>query len=1063
MSSFNSFKFTSQHATPRESRTRNEGENRGSHKERGGGYDSYKPGQPPSKDMIPAPVRTASTGSPFSPQHPSSLNDSRRPGIARSPSNSSPNHLPNRAISSRTNSTDQPIRNPEREEEARRYNNSRAAAQNNAKVAPKTDAPMAPAAAPSDVSVEQPSWKEKAQAIEVPSSEQGSNDSTLTLKLAEVLRTMVNEVTEVSSLKTRRNNAKAKLTKAQAEFEKTESYHSGFPSIKETQARAKKVAEQDFKKADEQLDAKDASLDQLALRVAEQIIPSIIGGSTANQQQKEMQDRITSLEKMCQNYHELLEGHKTFLDSQQEANHATSESWERRLKAVTEDVRSFKSESAKENKLLLRQNDFEDLIHPVAERVVELSNTISAIPSNLAQQLTRIQDLDKLQTKVEDLETSSQASLADLNTIVGTLDSSVSSLHECCKAGSGASKTLAQEHVKLRDNVTAFNERVARVEFKLQEAELAKQNAKADIATKHTSDLANAGPLASLEEKFETLASRLSALEGGAIQLQATVEELSNTLLNDTSRLEKKIDQASTLEAGQKSIIASDFTAIKNRLAIVESQRQATPNPSVENTNTSNGNSASGDDLYRLLSSDIAQLKAGLEGQKTDLDSLVEMTGDTIKEIVKSNIDPFIPRLDAIEATTNTMRGSLMTVENQVKGHYQAILDVKNNLVGAAAHSAIDIIKSQNLFAPANLDEKFTNSLAAVNKTALEHIEAHSLAIGGVQHRMDNLTTGDVHAAIVNTFHTTYPSLRNSEQIFRDHASKLILLDSRIGDIQKRVEEQSKQAPAPVTAPSVPAPLTEDDAIVTSIRSELNNLTQDVAKLQRSDVTFVTDLEDLKEQTSTDLAEIKRETVTLSEEVATNIFELKSAIAATDRNVTGFSGKVREFEKRVEGVVSRQTDIEKKVESSRQQRATSQVLSSVKTTITPGAFNGKLRAPSVASDASGSSKTSMKRGRSDTTGNGMKAPTGNGPFSPRKANGLKNNGRPSGSPNPKRPKRSRTKNDDDSDQDPDFEGEANQGISTDEDEELPPRPIKTKQEEQGRERVVIDIADSDSE
>lgn len=91
--SFNSLKFKSSQARPKEVRNvdrsrspqrdriisgrreRNEGERQELER---GGYDSYRPGQSPSKVIIPAPVRTFRSGSTFSPQIPSTLNESRR-------------------------------------------------------------------------------------------------------------------------------------------------------------------------------------------------------------------------------------------------------------------------------------------------------------------------------------------------------------------------------------------------------------------------------------------------------------------------------------------------------------------------------------------------------------------------------------------------------------------------------------------------------------------------------------------------------------------------------------------------------------------------------------------------------------------------------------------------------------------------------------------------------------------------------------------------------------------------------------------------------------------------
>ncbi|KAH6717621.1 hypothetical protein BKA61DRAFT_670043 [Leptodontidium sp. MPI-SDFR-AT-0119] len=1122
--SFNSLKFKSSQARPKEVRNvdrsrspqrdriisgrreRNEGERQELER---GGYDSYRPGQSPSKVIIPAPVRTFSSGSTFSPQIPSTLNESRRSSSVRSPSDSSPYRPSDRTVPSRTSTASElPTRPPEvgirilglaakadeerklREEAAKIYMAKVARQKGNAISEQADNMEMAHVSAPSEASADSTglSWKDKAEATEATTSKQESsiavsaNDPSLTMAqlLAQSIKKIIDEVTDVSSLKYRRNTAVAKLDKAKAEFEKFRDHHEKFPSIKETQNNAKKVAEKEYKKANHQLESKDSSLQQLAVHVAEQIIPSILGGVSNSQEQQNTQDRIDALESTCQKYDQLLRDQKSYLEENMKA--AAQES-ERKYNAMAEDLRLLQEEVAKQkprqDRFFQRQNEFAIATQNMTKILGVAKEDIAAlasiqIPSDLNQQLQKLSELDQLRAKVQAVEersTTTDSGLTNLTTNVNTLGNSVDTLQKTLEARDVVGQTLAEEQDNLRGTVSGIDSRIGAVEGKLldtEELDMLKQRmtrietAPPLSVAKPTMDPAIVAQMASLEEKIESMSSQLAKLEdqNGVLNLKATMDQFGTTLATTVDRLAQMETQAKTLEAVQKKVkpqaqqsTSPNVAVYESWLAAVEeSHRSVAPNSSIERRisaleqkwgQTTQQKASNETEPANNLPEQVLKLQEDLASVQSSVDVMLEITGATVKEIVDEELAHIKPRLAAVEVSLKTIeecQESIQTSVNslqesqrysadQIQAQNQVILDAKNSMVGAAAGNAIDIIRAQDIFAPASLDEKFTSSLNSVNKSLMEHIEANSQATGNLQQRMDNLNTSEVLLAMVDNINQTYPSLRSSEMALQSHGSQLSTLDLRIKALQKQVEEvrESRQAPVSVASTS-PAPPKQDDGTLKRIRIELDELSKDTIRLQRLE----RDVTAFKGETSTVLAGIDRQTTVLSEELATTFFEFKNS-------GEDLGGKVNDLAERFNTLIEKVNGIEKKVDNvtQRQQQPITATPRAQPATITRQAFQspGPVHQPSAAS-ATRRSSTSTNRQpsiASDTASTAGKRKykqlNGNSPSSPRRANGLKH-----GSPTPKRARR--TKFDDDSDEDPDYEdeGDPQPGISADEDE-----------------------------
>ncbi|KAH7370856.1 hypothetical protein BKA65DRAFT_545554 [Rhexocercosporidium sp. MPI-PUGE-AT-0058] len=1139
--SFNSFKFTSSHATPQESRDRArhtdrsrspqrdrfvagrheriEGERHESEK---GGYDSYRPGQPSSRDMIPAPVRT-SNGPPLSPHLQSTFNDSRRPSKIRSPSDSSPYRSSDRSTTSRTSTTsDQPTRPPaagikilglsakseedikKREEAAKIYKANMTQQKSHAMPGQADAMDVAPVSALPGTLVDSTrlSWKDKAEVAEATNSKQEDNttvsasDSSMTRLLFETFQKIIDELTEVSFLKARSKTAVAKFDKVKADFEKYRDHHEKFPSIKETQSNAKKAAEKQYKRANDQLEVKNSSLHQLAVKVAEQVVPSILQGGSSSQEQQKTQDRIDALERTCQKYDQLLQDQKSYLEVQQKANQVAAEESERKYLALAEEFRLLQDEVAKQrprqDKLFLKQIEFAMAATNMSKEIGETKDGIAVIskiqiPHNLNEQLQKFSELDQLREKVKTVDDRSaitQSGLTTLTTTVGTLQKTFD-------ARDATVEGLAQEQNKLRGTISGIDSRIGAVEAKLadsQELDGLKQRmtrietAPPPPVAKQTIDPAFIAQLASLEEKIRPISSQIAKLadQNSVSNLNATVDRLDATLATTVDRVAQVEKQANTLKAVQKQLKpqnqvvqqpaspnAGALAAIESRVATIEKLHPGTSIPSIEHRISALEQEreqqlhqrSQAKDLHETeqasdLFNQVTKLQEDLASVSSSVDVMLEVTGATVTEVVDQKLGYINPRLDAAERSFkeikqfqeslqnsfNSLQDSQRYCADQVRNQNQAILDAKNSMVGAAAGSAIDIIRSQNMFAPATLDDKLTSSLDRVNNSLMEHIEAQSQATGNLQQRMDNLNTSDVLVAMVDNINQAYPSLRTSEMALQSHGSQLSTLDLRIQALQKQVEEirETKHAPVPAATAAAsrsPAPPKQDEVILKRLRLELDDLSKDTVRLQRLEK----DVAAFKGETSTSLTDLGRQTTVLGEELGSTFFELRSSGEDLDSKVNDSIEKVNTLIEKVKG-------IEKKVDSlvqKQQQYTAPRIIQPPNTaSISRHAFQnpGPVHPPSAPTNRHASKSTNRQASISSDTNSvsaKRKRPqlNGRGSGSPPKSNGFKRSESSRGSPNPKRRRRTRF-DDDDSDQDPDYEdeGDPQPGISAHEDE-----------------------------
>lgn len=1125
----NSFSFNSSRATPKEARPRATHNDRSRSPQRDrfssgrydrsegeryeterSGYDSYKPGQSPSNDMIPAPVRTSSITSPFSPQIPSLLNDSQLPNSVRSPSNSSPYRQPDRPVVSRTNtaSSEQPSRPPpEREEEAKIYK-AKAAQQkaitykqnsSTMEIVPSSRAP---------VETTEPSWKDKAEAAEAgPTQDSASsminNVSTKAQLFVDSMGSIIDEISGLSSVKSRANKCKQKLDKAVAEFEKSKDHHEKFPSIKDPQVQAKKAADREYKKAVKELEQKEASLRQLAVQITEKALPSILGSSSTEEQQQ-TKGRLDTVEQTCQKFENLLKEQKAYFDAQQRKS---NQQWEQMHKGLQEEVRVLQAEVAKErprtDKLFSRQNEFAMATQNVSKELGLAKEAIAAfdVPKDLNQKLQNLDSLDQLRSDIKACDkrsASTETGLTSLTATVTSLTHSVDTLDRTSKARDNMAQTLTEAQNKLRETISKVDNKVNAM------AEETTSKILEDRVTQLETAASSSAAKIQQWDDPTTILHKLSALEGQLHNtsskspkaeefedLMTKVNNLDTTLSTSMDRVTKVEDQAKALEDGQKTWListkqtSSDLATFEARLAAMElkqTHHAARPDPSIisrisvlehERKRQTPPTAATSAQLsitaeeFNDLSNQVLQLNSAVLDVHADINELVKHTGETVKDCVASELQLVKNRVNTVESSLKTLEGSSgplqasfktledsyasiqtaikslqasrksideqmqyqnRAIDHRLQNQDKAISDAKNGMVDEAAGSAADIIRSQNLFAPAEV-------MTTLNQLSND-LEAQSQITGNLNHRMDNLNTGELHRAIMDSVGQVFPNLRNFDMAVQNLNSQMSTAGINMRALQTQIAElqESKKAPVPAAAASPTPTSRQDEAIVKALRAEVDAHTLDLHRLKK--------LEKLEKDIATlsgSLAGANNSIKELSVELATRVFEIKSSGEDLDGKLGGLGDKVKGIEKKVDSVVQKQQQLQQ--QSSRAPSAMpraafnptpishSRQTSTSTTTHRQPSVASTNRQPSVSSDTS--SILGKRKAAQHTNGTG-----GSGAGSPRKpTNGIKHGSENiRGSQNAKRPRRNKIE--DDPEMDPDYEeGDPQPGISADENED----------------------------
>ena len=938
------------------------------------------------------------------------------------------------------------------------------------------------------------SWKDKAEATgrgpaQDSASSMTNNVSTKAQLFVDSMGSIIEEVSGLSSVKSRAKKCKQKLDKAVAEFEKSKDHHEKFPSIKDPQVQAKKAADREYKKAVKEVEQKEASLRQLAVQITEKALPSILGSSSTEEQQR-TKGRLDTVEQTCQRFEKLLKDQKAFFDAQQRKS---NQQWEQTHKMLQEEVRVLQAEIAKEgprtDKLFSRQNESAMATQNVSKELGLVKETIAAfdVPKDLNQKLQKLDGLYQLRADIKACDSrsaSTETGLTSLTATVTSLTHSVNTLDRTSKARDNMAQTLTEAQNKFRETVSNIDNKVDA---------MAKDTASKVLEGRVTQLETAASSSAAKNHQWDdpsTILHKLSALEG---QLRTTsskspkpeefedlitkVNNLDTTLSTTKDRVTKVEDQAKALEDSQKTELtntkktSSDLAAFGTRLAAVElknTPHAGRPDASIMSrisaleherkrqtppTAATSAQSSITAEGFNHLSNQVLQLNSAVSDVHADIDELVKHTGETVKDcvaselqLVKNRINTAEYSLKTLEDSSGPLQASFKTLEEsytsiqtaikalqesqqsideqmqnqnraidyRLQNQDKVILDAKNSMAEAAAGKAAESIRSQNLYAPAEV----MTTLSRISND----LEAQLQFTENLNHRMDNLNTGELHRAIIDSVGQVFPNLRNFDTAVQNLNSQMSTTGINMRALQTQIAElqESKKAPVPAAAASPALTSRQDEAIVKALRAEVDAHTLDLHRLKKLEKDVST--------LSGTLAGATKSIEELSVELATRVFELNSSGEDLDGKLGGLGDKVKGIERRLDSVVQKQQQLQQ--QSSRPPSAmpratfnqTQNSHSRQTSTSTP-------RQPSVSSETS--SILGKRKAAQHTNGTGS-----SGAGSPRKpTNGFKHgNESVRGSPNVKRPRRNKIE--DDPEMDPDYEeGDPQPGISADEDED----------------------------
>ncbi|KAK0122418.1 hypothetical protein ONS95_010654 [Cadophora gregata] len=891
------------------------------------------------------------------------------------------------------------------------------------------------------------------------------------------------EVSELCSAKSLVEKSKARLNKAVAEFDKSKENHERWPSIKDPQVQAKKTADREHKKAVKESEQKEASLRRAAEQVAEKVLPSILGSSTQELQQTRdrlntVEGKCESSHRILD---DRLQEQKAYFDAQHLKSNDLNEKIQKELKEEIRVLRAeFTRERSRTEKLFSMQSEFATTIQNLSEDLKLAKETIArfsqAVPPDLTEQLRKISGLDQLRSEVKAYDGRSsrtEAGMTNLTATVNNLTHSVGALDRTSKARDNVAQTLSEEQNDLRRTITQIDDRVKVVE---DNAALKKvENRISSLErTAYQSAAANKDhdavkqQLVALEATLRPVVSRSSNIEE-IDGLKIKLNGLESSVTSATDRIAKVEEQTKAWEGVQKTSSTQknrnspDLTALEIRLAAIEQKPQSgTPDPSI------------GDRILALererrlqaplaqssvtvadfshLSNQVDQLKNDMA---EDIAALVDSTGSTVETLVNHHLQPIMERVSTVESSLQSLEDSngsvqasfkileesnasiqssvktlndsyapmqsyVQTLQKSVDEQFQRQNKAISDAVGAAAGRAIEVIRSQNLYAPASLDAKFATTIQEISTHLDKYIEAQSQITDSLQFRMDNMNTGELHRAMVDSIGQTFPNLRNHDMTLQSLNSQMSTIGIKLRAIQTEFSElkESRQAPAPAPAPAPavsPAPASrQDDGMLKALRTDVDTHTLDLHRLKK---LLEKDVATMSATTSASLAGAHQAISDLTEELARRCFELQTSDEDLDGKIHSLNDKIEGIDKKVDGVIHKQ-------------QQPSRAPSAIPRTTFAGSRQASAQTNRQASVSSDASSVLRKRKAQDLNGNGGPA------VSPRKpTNGFRHSSESArGSPNAKRPRRNKL--DDDPEMDPDYEeGDPQPGISADEDED----------------------------
>ncbi|KAE8440982.1 hypothetical protein EG329_006145 [Mollisiaceae sp. DMI_Dod_QoI] len=860
-------------------------------------------------------------------------------------------------------------------------------------------------------------------------------------ELGDKILNILDECTDLSSLKAQQHAEKQKLKRRQAEFEKFKPHHEKFPSTKDSQTAAKTEAEKAYKLVSEKIKQKKISLAESAKEAAASIVPTILACGRGTRDSSKDEERLASLEKTCDGFMRLLEEQKKLLDQSQKMNQELEKSYqkletnhsqqaknhENQESALREEINNLKSQSKLDVDKLFKQitgaestirDSVSQQITGIESNLQQLKTDISVIKTDAAslkqandkdktgvsQKLTavealakRVPEINGLQSRLTKLESSSvsqetfEAGMNYANNKYVKVGGDYNTVIESLKKQSKSQETLATKITKLESSSSSVE--------KMQKGKL---DPLVERVQKLESLIKMPKPVAKPDDS-ELIRLHIDPLKQDLSKLTAVVDGLSASPSSS-----KKIDMASFDRrlnvVEQRSAVQSppaaashhgqDRDSINKRLTVLEKETGSDlalidrrlsaveQRPSVQAPAASSQAAPTSSDV----TSKLTKLENGVEENRESIQELGDMIGDVVNQAVDAKAEPLEriqkANFDNLRSAFDTLKRDHDNLDNLVQETRQAIADVPGRMTSNATHAAIQTINSQGVFARSDQLDQMKIMLNGV-------LDGHDAAIGNLQSRVDNINTSDLHKSITCSVLESVPNLMNVEARMNGFHLELQTTLSVLHSVEPRMAELETVGNASTER-------------VQSMRGEIDKLAVDVSGCQTAQKKAGQEFSELKTTMHRDRDYLVDEFARVDGEIA----EVKDNVEKVEKAIAEKSQKEKTIQP---AAAARPQSSTRQVSPTGSFSSANRGPSSARPHPKPGSVNTTRRPSSVTSDRPPSDRSvsdSRKRPYKQT----------NGSISHNKANGAG-----PGSPPAKRARRTVDLGGDDPEKDPDFD------------------------------------------
>ncbi len=233
--------------------------------------------------------------------------------------------------------------------------------------------------------------------------------------LVELFGRIVQEVTDVSTLKAQENVLKKRLAKRESEYARTKKQHEKFPSSEEAQSRLCNEAQQEYDKVASKLKQQTHSFNALATQAANDIIPTILqqGNSSKGFEQftKDFTNINSKLERELADTRKELDVYKSEMNnkfiSQREAQKQDNLSIQERLQSIDSEQHGQSSELQGLRKLFDEHSQSSGAVFKSSlEDIQSLKGAVDALSSKIAtasEGEIKFDDFNSLRVKVDNV------------------------------------------------------------------------------------------------------------------------------------------------------------------------------------------------------------------------------------------------------------------------------------------------------------------------------------------------------------------------------------------------------------------------------------------------------------------------------------------------------------------------------------------------------------------------------------------------------------------------------------------------------------------------------------